>query len=1569
MADVIRKATNKFTKGLVIDFSPENTQAEVLTHALNATLLTFNGNELSLQNDMGNARVETAFLPEGYMPVGTCEYGGIIYIVSYNPLEDKSQIGCFPSPERNVSHKELGETNQSISNRDFQGSNGELVNNSKFVLLKKDKLNPGDKFIVCADPSICDEQLENLLLKKTGGSYEPIGNPILSLNVVSIEDSGKIVYLNTDLRHYDFNNCRYHILGTMSGQQEDVDIDSYRNTLSSGFNVFRSKTSGKLAILAELIMIDSYSVTHSIEPQIDETTQQVKEGCFDVIIHTEVEPTVLKENYTTIPKLRYYYLKNSQGYLQMFDKEGNSNLVPMFTKTSNGVVYNSSFGDTKLSDIYQPTTDLPLELDVTLNSAGKFNFPEPDTYHGSTGNVEKFIPNEENDFKYDDVKLASISIPEVVYTSQLTDLPFKYDYTLVPCMSYGKLNHLSVSNTVDFSKLHAFSQSSFNVWKYRIDGNQLRLTFGAEVFDMYETDKVDALVLEFYDLWGFAGSVEITGKKSYNGVFTKIITLDSLNGVDSKKVGDDDYIYNYSRNINIKRDKDNKLWYGSKKVLFDSKVGWLYEDETPLQDSDNDCGTLYSNIVYGVKAYFRIDKKGTKSFIKKRDLFLFTLPIYNDFYYTINDFDTLYNPKLDLVLTHKLVDSSSRQVYNEEQYVNGYNPNHIALIEKYNEGSLENITEFDVIKYIKYAGATNINLEIGLKSDYQDFNLRYDPSINNYYTCTLVLSNDSGEGLPYDLKQGDTIVDNKELVLNYIDDEQSLNVDVNKIGFEGDFNTTYPIESNLRVHNFLNGYVGTSIPLNYEFVVGYKTHVTDISETAIPATTVCALCHKRDDGEYNYDDFGLYEKDGELFSEEMFFNEGNKSEEVFGLCRMINADDDVNIITQCEKYNTKRIEATKHPLNTGEPVKEILANIGKLVFCMPHAHGLSDSNGVNVTKNRGITPDVTAGKDVSSGIVGAPFLFEKPEYNSALITKNLLNYGTPFRSTMDYATDQLQTWVVKSGISSFEKVTESDDKYEMRLFKGLSGKQLLAYNKALMTTMKSVYAYNPDYDSLYVNIGKVSVDDLSVQFTSNLLSQDSQLDFPEGKCFSDYLYFGSISVSDYFKCMDAYSNDDNPIYLYKDGKLLSQISFTPNLEYCGEKDQPLLLSTLTYNLPVYNEVIDELNYSKADTLLIRHEDGKIDSIDGVIDKNSLYGYYANGKKLVKLDVSNYTIGTEGILQLKQGAESTSKKGTHNFTVQKDENRQSKFMYVFYDGEVKIQVNIGIADGNGSIIASKNNSIILYRDGEYEKGISLKVEATCKSEEKGYTYSVEVENISMTVTGVLLHPNVFQKGSGKFPGNNVDYPANIGGAYTYGSDYQDFEILKQLAYNSSSYLILKHNDGSVGYEGQSRLLWSNKDSKYQSMRDLQNFQKINFKVYDPADNTQKASSDTLMHVTLNSISYTIIRQTDLDFIKESVISTTRTQTYTQVKEDKYYKLLEKYAGAAFRYSSLTINDLEYIPTEEHRLFVRNNLTTEQTSPRNILYYRGLEAVGTWHADTAEYNGLHLYTGPCFVPPNG
>jgi hypothetical protein len=84
------EAVNSFNNGLVMDFNPITTPNTVLTNCLNGTLITYNGNEYILQNDMGNGRVETAYLPQGYIPIGTTELGGIIYIVSYNPIINKS---------------------------------------------------------------------------------------------------------------------------------------------------------------------------------------------------------------------------------------------------------------------------------------------------------------------------------------------------------------------------------------------------------------------------------------------------------------------------------------------------------------------------------------------------------------------------------------------------------------------------------------------------------------------------------------------------------------------------------------------------------------------------------------------------------------------------------------------------------------------------------------------------------------------------------------------------------------------------------------------------------------------------------------------------------------------------------------------------------------------------------------------------------------------------------------------------------------------------------------------------------------------------------------------------------------------------------------------------------------------------------------------------------------------------------------------------------------------------------------------------------------------------------------
>lgn len=89
-----QQTVNEFRDGLNLDLHPLVTPKTVLTDNINGTFITYNGNELCLQNDRGNKQV--AQLTQGYTPIGIKEHNGILYIVSVN--EDKTEIGTYPSP-------------------------------------------------------------------------------------------------------------------------------------------------------------------------------------------------------------------------------------------------------------------------------------------------------------------------------------------------------------------------------------------------------------------------------------------------------------------------------------------------------------------------------------------------------------------------------------------------------------------------------------------------------------------------------------------------------------------------------------------------------------------------------------------------------------------------------------------------------------------------------------------------------------------------------------------------------------------------------------------------------------------------------------------------------------------------------------------------------------------------------------------------------------------------------------------------------------------------------------------------------------------------------------------------------------------------------------------------------------------------------------------------------------------------------------------------------------------------------------------------------------------------------
>lgn len=156
-----KETSNQFTEGLVSDLNPINTPNTVLTDALNATIITYNGNEHSLQNDMGNYELKHCKLSPNYIPVGIKEYGDILYIVSQNPLDGSVEIGSYPSPlmiNESENYNEDCEIKSIIKDQILdknlkEGWYNTLMKNVKGFVFndEKFKLNPGDEYCLQTD--------------------------------------------------------------------------------------------------------------------------------------------------------------------------------------------------------------------------------------------------------------------------------------------------------------------------------------------------------------------------------------------------------------------------------------------------------------------------------------------------------------------------------------------------------------------------------------------------------------------------------------------------------------------------------------------------------------------------------------------------------------------------------------------------------------------------------------------------------------------------------------------------------------------------------------------------------------------------------------------------------------------------------------------------------------------------------------------------------------------------------------------------------------------------------------------------------------------------------------------------------------------------------------------------------------------------------------------------------------------------------------------------------------------------------------------------------------------------
>lgn len=224
-------STNTFSEGLVMDFAPETTKNNCLTNALNATLVTMNGNELQLQNDMGNGKVYKAALPAGYVPLGTTELGGIIYIVSYNPLTNKCQIGSFPSPQRIKSSTatEEGTNNYNIT----------AFNIDKFII-SNEIINPGDKFYFTTPNTLNNYVYSEYLVDKDikQQNFLKAAQRFIKIKAALLTNNNKLLYLDVPSDK---------ILYEVTSEQQDS---------NNYWNVLQTKVSGKLVLVLQKVLFN-----------------------------------------------------------------------------------------------------------------------------------------------------------------------------------------------------------------------------------------------------------------------------------------------------------------------------------------------------------------------------------------------------------------------------------------------------------------------------------------------------------------------------------------------------------------------------------------------------------------------------------------------------------------------------------------------------------------------------------------------------------------------------------------------------------------------------------------------------------------------------------------------------------------------------------------------------------------------------------------------------------------------------------------------------------------------------------------------------------------------------------------------------------------------------------------------------------------------------------------------------------------------------------------------------------------------------------------------------------------
>lgn len=559
------QAQNTFNEGMVLDNHPLMTPNTVLTDALNATLVTMNGNEMVLQNDMGNARVENAKLPPGYIPIGMKEYGGIIYIACYNPLTNKGQIGCFPSPQRQKTATQISEITPTFKFPDvtyIKEENGEKWYKINSLLTKCEIfpkgtiIRSGDKFSVglpiasmfgtnnidsTGEHYISNyDNVENGLVKTPMNRMYTFGVATLDNNeqlrditnqLKRYKGGQQVQFSNIDSDLYKFN-CGYWQNEMSTGDKDGLVSSELmdQTSVQSKLNTYNSKLFGRLFLYAKYNAIDSVDIS-IVGYKKSEITNDIKNPIYSNPKQDDKNIIKIDSPIVLFIYANYKYncpdgsadLNNRddlpkplEGYKYYFDKYRNSNIIRGLLLTLK---------------INKNTTQQLLE----------FNIPSDNNENYTVGYGYPV---------YD-------SITNLYSFSQLFTLPIKsslnqtIEWSVTPIMRFfdngklingGLLPDKGVNGSLDTGNINS-GVMKLNTWNYYISGDRINLRWGYESYPR-DNDVISNITFRFYDIATNEivfnnGTVDIDNstprwtyitknRLSYNGTFSENFDINNF---------------------------------------------------------------------------------------------------------------------------------------------------------------------------------------------------------------------------------------------------------------------------------------------------------------------------------------------------------------------------------------------------------------------------------------------------------------------------------------------------------------------------------------------------------------------------------------------------------------------------------------------------------------------------------------------------------------------------------------------------------------------------------------------------------------------------------------------------------------------------------------------------------------------------------------------------------------------------------------------------------------------------------------------------------------------------------